>query len=396
MALAEYEAARRPQVTRIQDAARPSLSWWEHFGRSYRSLPPWQFAFHFFSRSLPESKIRQRDAQFVESVREAWRAAHGGMAVEPLWTPIDIAGVPQPTAWSRSRMARLSWPPARCRCCPGRRAAWPLGCVDQRPGHRDMHRSGGGGGGPGARGGRLPGGRRRRHAPDPAPGLRGRPAGAGRGDHAGRRRQVPRTRPAPPCSPAGPTSLRNQGWEKNIIRARRRAMITPVADGTVPWPEELAREYTKAGWWRGQALGTEIAAVADARTAATALVDGATRISYASLAGPGRRAGQPAHRRARPAARRPDRGPAAELLAVRRAHPGLPARRDRAGHGAARAPPARAGLPVRAQRSPGPGRPRRAARLRPPGTWPSSCGPGRPRCGTSWWPARTCTQATRT
>jgi len=61
-------------------------------------------------------------------------------------------------------------------------------------------------------------------------------------------------------------------------------MITPIADGTVPWPEDLAREYTNAGWWRGQALGAEIAAVADARKAATALTDGATRISYASLA----------------------------------------------------------------------------------------------------------------
>ena len=61
-------------------------------------------------------------------------------------------------------------------------------------------------------------------------------------------------------------------------------MITPIADGTVPWPEDLAREYTQAGWWRGQALGAEIAAVADARQAATALIDGAARISYASLA----------------------------------------------------------------------------------------------------------------
>jgi salicyloyl-CoA 5-hydroxylase len=93
-ALAQYEAARRPQVTRIQDAARPSLSWWEHFGRSYEHLPPWQFAFHFFSRSLPESKLRQRDAGFVESVHRAWRAAYGGHG--PLHTPIDIAGVPQP------------------------------------------------------------------------------------------------------------------------------------------------------------------------------------------------------------------------------------------------------------------------------------------------------------
>jgi salicylate---CoA ligase len=61
-------------------------------------------------------------------------------------------------------------------------------------------------------------------------------------------------------------------------------MITPIADGIVPWPDDLAQEYAMAGWWRGQALGAEIAAVADARQAATALVDGATRISYASLA----------------------------------------------------------------------------------------------------------------
>ncbi|MGH3149588.1 MAG: FAD-dependent monooxygenase, partial [Streptosporangiaceae bacterium] len=94
-ALARYEAERRPQVTRIQDAARPSLSWWEHFGRSYLNLPPWQFAYHFFSRSLPESKLRQRDAGFVDAVHQAWRAAHGGDA-GPLHTPIDITGLTQP------------------------------------------------------------------------------------------------------------------------------------------------------------------------------------------------------------------------------------------------------------------------------------------------------------
>jgi 2-polyprenyl-6-methoxyphenol hydroxylase-like FAD-dependent oxidoreductase len=93
-ALAAYEAERTGLVARIQDSARPSLSWWEHFGRSYEHLPPWQFAFHFFSRSLPESKLRQRDAGFVESVHRAWRSAHGGR--EPLHSPIDIAGVTQP------------------------------------------------------------------------------------------------------------------------------------------------------------------------------------------------------------------------------------------------------------------------------------------------------------
>ncbi len=60
-------------------------------------------------------------------------------------------------------------------------------------------------------------------------------------------------------------------------------MITPIADGIVPWPRDLAQEYRAEGWWRGQALGAGIAAVADVRKTATALVDGATRISYESL-----------------------------------------------------------------------------------------------------------------
>ena len=56
-----------------------------------------------------------------------------------------------------------------------------------------------------------------------------------------------------------------------------------MTEGTVPWPDDLARQYEKAGWWRGQDLGAEIAGVAAARADATALVDGATRISYGSL-----------------------------------------------------------------------------------------------------------------
>jgi salicyloyl-CoA 5-hydroxylase len=93
-ALAVYEAERSGPIARIQHAARPSLSWWEHFGRSYQHLPPWQFAFHFFSRSLPESKLRQRDAGFTDAVHAAWRAAHGG--TEVLDTPLTIAGAAQP------------------------------------------------------------------------------------------------------------------------------------------------------------------------------------------------------------------------------------------------------------------------------------------------------------
>jgi anthraniloyl-CoA monooxygenase len=125
-ALAVYEAERMGPVARIQDSARPSLSWWEHFGRSYRCLPPWQFAFHFFSRSLPESKLRQRDPGFVDSVHRAWSAAHGG-AADPLRTPIDVAGGTQPgrVVTVEDGAARLASGPLPLRSDPrGGRALW--------------------------------------------------------------------------------------------------------------------------------------------------------------------------------------------------------------------------------------------------------------------------------
>ena len=56
-----------------------------------------------------------------------------------------------------------------------------------------------------------------------------------------------------------------------------------MTEGTVPWPDELALQYARAGWWRGRDLGAEFADVAAARADATALVDGTTRISYGSL-----------------------------------------------------------------------------------------------------------------
>jgi len=124
-ALAVYEAERHGPVARIQDSARPSLSWWEHFGRSYRTLPPWQFAFHFFSRSLPESKLRQRDAAFVDAVHRAWSAAHGG-ADDPLRTPIDVAGATQPgrVVTVEGGAARLAGGPLPLKPGPGRWGAY--------------------------------------------------------------------------------------------------------------------------------------------------------------------------------------------------------------------------------------------------------------------------------
>ena len=88
-ALAAYEAARQSQVAKIQDSARPSLSWWEHFGRSHDTLPPWQFAYHFFTRSLPEAKLRRRDDAFVAGIHDRWRDAFGA---EPLASSLEVAG----------------------------------------------------------------------------------------------------------------------------------------------------------------------------------------------------------------------------------------------------------------------------------------------------------------
>jgi 2-polyprenyl-6-methoxyphenol hydroxylase-like FAD-dependent oxidoreductase len=76
-ALAAYEATARPPVERIQGSAGPSLSWWEHFGRYHDSLEPWQFAFHFLSRSIGAEKIARRDPDFVAAVRADWRASRG-------------------------------------------------------------------------------------------------------------------------------------------------------------------------------------------------------------------------------------------------------------------------------------------------------------------------------
>jgi 2,3-dihydroxybenzoate-AMP ligase len=60
--------------------------------------------------------------------------------------------------------------------------------------------------------------------------------------------------------------------------------VPPIAEGTVPWPDDLARAYTGRGWWRGVALGAELLAAADAHPDAVALVDGDVRLTHRSLA----------------------------------------------------------------------------------------------------------------
>ncbi|HEY6495959.1 MAG TPA: FAD-dependent monooxygenase [Trebonia sp.] len=83
-ALSSYEAAAQPSVRRIQDSARPSLSWWEHFGSYYDSKEPWQFAYHFFTRSISDARLARRAPEFTGHIHRQWRDRHGA---EPLATP---------------------------------------------------------------------------------------------------------------------------------------------------------------------------------------------------------------------------------------------------------------------------------------------------------------------
>lgn len=89
-ALESYQDKRQSKVARIQDSARPSLSWWEHFGRYHDAFDPVRFAFHFLSRSISREKLATRDLSFVAAVDRAWEAEHG--TADVLGTPLELSG----------------------------------------------------------------------------------------------------------------------------------------------------------------------------------------------------------------------------------------------------------------------------------------------------------------
>jgi anthraniloyl-CoA monooxygenase len=92
-ALAAYEAAAQPSVRGIQDSARPSLAWWEHFGRYHDTFEPWQFAYHFLTRSITDARLARRAPEFVATTHAAWRREHGA---EPLDSPFEYGGLALP------------------------------------------------------------------------------------------------------------------------------------------------------------------------------------------------------------------------------------------------------------------------------------------------------------
>jgi anthraniloyl-CoA monooxygenase len=92
-ALSAYEQAAQPSVAKIQNSARPSLSWWEHFGRYYDHFAPWQFGYHFLTRSISDTRLARRAPMFVDSIHRSWTDEHGAV---PLQTPFSHRGWTSP------------------------------------------------------------------------------------------------------------------------------------------------------------------------------------------------------------------------------------------------------------------------------------------------------------
>lgn len=73
-ALAEYEAVRKPQVERVQEAASESLDWFARY-RRYWGFPAGQFAYSVLTRStrVDYANSRRRDPAFVDAL-DRWFA----------------------------------------------------------------------------------------------------------------------------------------------------------------------------------------------------------------------------------------------------------------------------------------------------------------------------------
>ena len=79
LALAAYEAERKPVVVSTQRAAQASLEWFENLGQ-YVHQDPLQFAFNILTRSrrVTYDNLRLRDPEFVRDV-DAWFDAGAGI-----------------------------------------------------------------------------------------------------------------------------------------------------------------------------------------------------------------------------------------------------------------------------------------------------------------------------
>ncbi len=95
-ALAAYEAERRVEVLKIQNAARNSTDWFENVDR-YTGLEAEQFAYSLLTRSqrISHENLRLRDKDYVAGM-ERWMAEKSGLtakAIPPMFTPFKLRSV---------------------------------------------------------------------------------------------------------------------------------------------------------------------------------------------------------------------------------------------------------------------------------------------------------------
>ena len=94
-AFQHYQQAREVEVFRLQNAARNSTEWFEHFPR-YTHLEPIQLTYSLLTRSqrVSHENLRLRDKQWLESL-ECWfaqKAFHKKIAtpIAPMFTPFKL------------------------------------------------------------------------------------------------------------------------------------------------------------------------------------------------------------------------------------------------------------------------------------------------------------------
>ena len=109
-AFEEYEAERRIEVLRLQNAARNSTEWFENVAR-YASLEPEQFAYSLLTRSqrLSHDNLRLRDGEYIANI-EAWLSQRAGTSgpVPPMFAPFRLRELELPNRVVVSPMAMYS------------------------------------------------------------------------------------------------------------------------------------------------------------------------------------------------------------------------------------------------------------------------------------------------
>jgi len=95
-ALQDYEAERRTEALKLQNAARNSTEWFENVKR-YSHLEAEQFAYSLLTRSqrVSHENLRLRDRVYVASV-ESWLAERSGLPaapIPPMFAPFQLRGL---------------------------------------------------------------------------------------------------------------------------------------------------------------------------------------------------------------------------------------------------------------------------------------------------------------